>query len=290
MNQRVGGEKGRLKGGLTSFFVLTFVLTWFAWLAALRWVQDQGLEGPFQSPVATGLVYLGIFAPALSALLLTVRGGSPGATGELLGRLVAWRVGVVPYVTALTYIVAVKLMAAMVYWVIEGSWPVFGQQPIVLLLAASVGSTLVGGQVGEELGWRGYALPRMDERWGLGIASLVLGVIWAFWHLPLLYMPGADTLGQSFPLYLIQVTGLSVAVAWVYRSARGSLLVVMLMHASLNNMKGIVPGVARDPMNPWLPDAPLFGWVTALVIWVVSLGLLVQMRSCERPPQELVAE
>jgi len=119
---------------------------------------------------------------------------------------------------------------------------------------------------------------------------LGLGVIWAFWHLPLFYMPGADTLGQSFPLYLIQGTGLSVAVAWVYRSARGSLLVVMLMHASLNNMKGIVPGVARDPMNPWLPDAPLFGWVTALVIWVVSLGLLVEMRRWEKPTRKLVAE
>jgi membrane protease YdiL (CAAX protease family) len=73
----------------------------------------------------------------------------------------------------------------------------------------------VGGQVGEELGWRGYALPRLARRFGLGGASLVLGVLWAGWHLPLFYMLGGDTVGQSFPLFVCQVTALSVAIAWL---------------------------------------------------------------------------
>lgn len=278
MNRHALGPEGRSGSGLAGFFMLTFALTWAAWLLALWWVQDRRLSSPLDSPVGTGLVYLGIFAPALAALVQTARRGPRGAIGALLMRLVAWRVGVWPYVVALTYIAAVKLSAAAVLRIVDGAWPAFGPEPILLLVAATVGSLVSGGQVGEELGWRGYALPRMGQRWGLGPASIVLGVIWAVWHLPLFYMPGADTFGQSFPLYLVQVTGLSVAVAWVFGHTGGSLLVVMLMHASLNNMKGIVPGVARPPMAPWLPDAPLFGWVTAAVIWVAAAGFLLEMR------------
>jgi membrane protease YdiL (CAAX protease family) len=115
---------------------------------------------------------------------------------------------------------------------VEGSWPVVAIQMGPLLLAATVFSTLSGGQVGEELGWRGYALPRLEASVGLGPGALLLGIIWAVWHLPLFYMPGADTNGQSFPLYTIQVTGLSVALAWLYHKTRGSLVPVMRMHAS----------------------------------------------------------
>jgi membrane protease YdiL (CAAX protease family) len=67
-------------------------------------------------------------------------------------------------------------------------------------------------QAGEELGWRGFALPRLAERFGAARASLVLGVIWAFWHLPQFYIQGADTLGQSFLVWAPQVVTISLAL------------------------------------------------------------------------------
>src|SRR5260370_37922863 len=103
-----------------------------------------------------------------------------------------------------------------------GPWPRFGDAPRYLMIAATVFSTVWGGQAGEEIGWRGYALPRLAARFGLGGASILLGVLWAAWHLPFFFMPEADLYGQSIPLYVLQVTALSVAMAWLYANTRGS--------------------------------------------------------------------
>jgi membrane protease YdiL (CAAX protease family) len=177
----------------------------------------------------------------------------------------------------MTYLAAVKVASAVVHRVVAGEWPAFGWQDLHLMLAATVGSTLIGGQAGEEIGWRGYALPRLTERFGLAWASLILGVIWASWHLPLFFVPGTTTTGQSFPLYLVQVTALSVAIAWLHTRSNGSLLLVMLMHAAINNTRNIVPAVARDPANPLTPAAPLLGWITAALLWIGAAYFIVRM-------------
>lgn len=282
MDKDRGGEPSAAQGGLFLYFGLTFGLTWTSWVAAAVLVNERSMAGPFDSPLTTILVVLGIGAPALSALALTVHRGGRGSAGPFLRQLVRWRHAARWYAFAVGYIVAVKLAAAMVYRIVEGAWPVLAIQMGPLLLASTFFSTLSGGQVGEELGWRGYALPRLETRVGLGPGALLLGIIWAVWHLPLFYMPGADTYGQSFPLYAIQVTGLSVALAWLYHKTRGSLVPVMLMHASINNLKGIVPGVARPAGNPLNPDAPVLGWLTALMIWVTAVYLLARLASPDR--------
>jgi membrane protease YdiL (CAAX protease family) len=119
------------------------------------------------------------------------------------------------------------------------------------VLAAALFSTVIGGQAGEEIGWRGYALPRLAAPFGLARASIMLGMIWACWHLPLFFLPQADTYGQSFPVYLLQVTALSVAIAWLYWRTNGSPLLTMLMHAAINNTKDIVPSLAMTGTNPF---------------------------------------
>jgi membrane protease YdiL (CAAX protease family) len=278
------GERGASPfGALLSFFGITFALTWTSWIAAALLVRERASTGVLQSPITAVLLVLGIGAPAIVALGVTARSGGRAAVGMLVRPLVEWRIATRWYVFAVGYIVVVKLTAAVAHRWVEGVWPSFGAQAWYVLLAASVFSTLVGGQVGEELGWRGYALPRMETLGGLGPASAVLGVVWAAWHLPLFYMPGADTYGQSFPLYVTQVTGLSVAVAWLYGHTRGSLLLVMLMHASLNNLTGIVPGVARAATNPFVPDAPMLGWLTAAAIWTAAVYFLAHMPSRGEP-------
>jgi len=145
------------------------------------------------------------------------------------------------------------------------------------MVAATLFSTLIGGQSGEEIGWRGFALPRMAARLGLGGASIVLGVIWAGWHLPLFFVPGVDTFGQSFPVYLLQVTALSVAIAWLWWRTGGSLLLTMLMHAAINNLN-VVPSVPRAVLSPFRPDAPPLAWLSLVVLWIPAVYFLVRMR------------
>jgi membrane protease YdiL (CAAX protease family) len=132
-------------------------------------------------------------------------------------------------------------------------------------------------QAGEEIGWRGYALPRLAARLGLGRASVLLGVIWASWHLPLFFIAGTDTTGQSFPLYLLQVTGLSVAIGWLYGHTGGSLLLVMLMHSAVNNTKDIVPSAVPGATDAWALSPSLVAWLTVTLLWLCAGFFLFRM-------------
>jgi CAAX protease family protein len=146
------------------------------------------------------------------------------------------------------------------------------------MIAATILSVVVGGQTGEEVGWRGYALPRLAARFGFAGASVILGVIWACWHLPLFFALGGDTVGQSFPLYLVQVTAVSVAITWLYVRTNGSLLLTMLMHAAINNTKDIVPSPVPGAINPWALSTSVVAWLTAALLWLFALYFLARMK------------
>lgn len=253
------------------FFALTFALTWTSWSAARAL---PALQGP--------LLYLGIFAPAIVALALTAyRDGREGVVA-LLRRLVEYRVGARWYVFAFGFMAAIKLAAAVIHRALLGAWPGFGDEPWPLMIGATLLSLIVGGQSGEELGWRGYALPRLATRFGLAGASVILGVIWAAWHLPLFFFPGAGLKGQSFPLYLAQVTAISVAMAWLWMHAKGSLLLTMLMHAAINNTKDIVPSALPGAANPWSLNATPIGWITAILLWICAAYFIARMTAFSR--------
>jgi membrane protease YdiL (CAAX protease family) len=274
------------RGSVATFFVLTFAATWASWFIA--WIVSGGsasVRFP-ASGFATLLFYLGVFSPAFVALALTARSeGEPGVRA-LLRRLIQWRAAPRWYLFAITYMAAIKLVAAMVHRLALGVWPRFGAEPIYLMIAATIASTIVFGQSGEETGWRGYALPRLAERFGLGAASVVVGTIWAAWHLPLFFIVGTDTAGQSFPLYLLQVTALSVAIAWLYAHTNGSLFLTMLMHSSINNLKDIVPSAAQPGPNAFALSYSPVGWITAGLLWIFAGYFLIRMRGITRVPVE----
>ncbi|SRR6266404_5203907 len=272
---------------LAKFFLLTFSAAWICWTASF--VISYGpafiLRGadaaraPTAAPAALlagAVLLLGVFAPALVALALTDRAEGRAATQSLLSRIFRWDVGWRWYLFALAYIPVVKLSVAIMHRLVTGAWPRFGRTPWYLMVGAIAVSTWV--QAGEEIGWRGYALPRLSEHLGLAPASIILGIIWATWHLPLFFFPGSDTMGQSFPLYLLQVTAVSVAMAWLYWRTGGSLLLVMLLHAAVNNTKDIVPSANLYATNPWALSRSLVGWLTVALLWIAAAYFLFRMR------------
>lgn len=261
---------------LPGFFALTFAFTWTAWLASAAFATP-GRVGLFG---LGGAVFLtGVFAPAFVALALTAYGEGRAGVARLLGRIGTWQPDARWYLFAIGYMAAIKLVAAVIHRFIIGGWPAFGDVSLPLMLGAILLSTWV--QAGEEIGWRGYALPRLARHLGLGGASVCLGVIWALWHLPLFFMPGSGSDGQSFPIYLLHVTALSVAMSWLYWRSEGSLLLVMLMHASVNNTTGIVPAALPDAVNPWSFQGSPMAWLTVGVSWAIAALLLLRMRRAE---------
>ena len=244
-------------GPLVKFFVLTYAVMWSCFIP----VAAAGI--PAYAPLGVVLLLLGTFAPSLVALWLTARVEGDSGLRALLSGVVRWRVAAGWYLFALVHRLA------------TGAWPRFGDEPWYGILAAIALSTPF--QAGEEIGWRGYALPRLATRFGLARASVLLGLIWAAWHLPQFFIPEVDTYGQSFFVYALQVTALSVAMAWLYARTNGSLLLVMLLHSAVNNSKDIVPSALPGANSTFGLSASLVAWLTVTLLWMCAAYFLARM-------------
>jgi membrane protease YdiL (CAAX protease family) len=254
-------------GRLVKFFAITYGVTWTCFISVAVM--------PIPAPYRGLLMLLGAFAPSLVALSLTARDEGDTGVRALLRRVVQWRVPARWYLFAAGYIATLKLAVAVTHRAATGAWPRFGTDPLYTIPFAVIFSTPF--QAGEEIGWRGYALPRLAARFGLPGASLLLGLIWAFWHLPQFFIREADTYGQSFFVYVLQVVALSVTIAWLWVRTGRSLLLPMLLHSAVNNSKDIVPSAMPGATNPFGLNASVVGWLTVAALWVGAAYFLFRM-------------
>jgi len=245
-------------------------------VAAIISHDTNSPDSPFSS-LGYIIYFIGVFAPAFVAIFLSWHEKGKKAVGTLLIKILKapndWRW----YVFAVGYLVIIKLLASVFHRIIVGQWPLFGHESFFIIIVAIIFSTPT--QAGEEIGWRGFALPRLSDRFGLRTASVILGVIWAAWHLPFFYFQNVDKSGQSFPVYLLSVTAISVAMAWLYWRTNSSLLMTMLMHSAVNNTTGIVPSALAGAKNPFSLNASFIAWITTIIMCIMAVYFLKQMRS-----------
>ena len=258
---------------MITFFLVTYAITWTCFGAA-GLLLHTGAANSDQPVAVTALGLLGTFAPSLTALGLSAR---EGRARHLLSGFGRTPTDARLYIFALAYMAVIKLAVAIAHRASIGSWPTFGKEPWYTIALAIVFSTPV--QAGEEIGWRGFALPRLSKHFGLARASLLLGVVWACWHLPLFFIPLSSNYGQSFVVFAAGSVALSVALAWVYARSDGSLLIAMLMHAAVNQTVGIVPSSVPPRSNPFFVNGSLVGWLTDVLLWISAGYLLFRMRS-----------
>jgi membrane protease YdiL (CAAX protease family) len=235
---------------ITAFFVLAFALTWSAFIS---WYAGNSEGIPWFT--------FGPFAAALTLSALT--GGWPAVKG-LLAKIVHWRVGIQWYLVALGLPLVIQLMATLLNPLFGSpapTWsnipPVLDVIPMVLLFA------VFSGPLGEEPGWRGFALPRLLSRYPALTASLILGVVWAAWHIPLFLVGDLSVYGT------INAVLAAIVFTWVYQNTGGSVLIPILMHMSHQNSARYLGKVFADP------DHTHQQWI-AVAIWaLVALAILV---------------
>jgi CAAX protease family protein len=257
-------------GALAGFFGIAFAVMWVLFTTV-------AVAVPAGTALGQALILAGAAAPAIAALAMTaVTDGRAGVRG-LLARLFLRSTAARWYLFAVAYMAAVKLTVAILHRAILGAWPVFGGPPLLVIPLTIAMSTPF--QAGEEIGWRGYALPRLASRLGLAPASILLGLVWGVWHLPQFFIADVDTYGQSFAVFVLQVTAISVAMAWLFVRADGCLLPVMVMHAAVNNTKDIVPSAVGGAHDVFGLRSSAVGWLTVAVLWILAAGLLPAMRS-----------
>jgi len=287
---------------LLTFFCLALALSWTAWIpfAASK-------AGLLPVAIPAEFVWLGEYGPALAALLLTWRGEGWDAVRALFARLLKWRVTPGWYLAAIAMTPALVLLVLGAMAVagrplpdpaLLGGWAerfqarnaaftpsmglITGLSSFMangwwqtLLVFATLAIT--NGGVSEEPGWRGWLLPKLQPRYGALVASLLVALCWALWHTgtgfwqvvmtsdfagALRFVPGY--LAQ----YLLLVAPLAVYYTWIYNGTGGSLLLVVLLHASYNMTVTVV-------LSAW-PTFPLSWFIGAL--WCVAALVCLELR------------
>ena len=261
---------------LVTFFLLVFGITWIVWVPRAAGAQ-LGIVGQAWT-----------WVPAIAALLAAALTGGRDAVRDLGVRLVRWRVGWQWYLVVILGPAVFSLMVAGVYVLLGGSWSAAGpsalrEGPLVLLPLFLVILALTDG-LGEELAWRGFALPRLLSRHNALVASMILGVLWALWHLPLAWTEEVPMYQQPVWLFLVDITAKSVLFTWVFLHTRGSVLLAILLHAS-TNLFAVSPPLTGTSDLTLLLLASAAKWLLAVLVIMVAGTSLVRSR---RPQLEVL--
>jgi membrane protease YdiL (CAAX protease family) len=253
------------------FFLLTFAYSWVIWIPSV--LDGIGIKLPFRvTGYSTAVVIIGAFAPLLAAITLVVREEGWKGTRVFLRQaldihikpgflVVALALPILIHVIAHYLALAVGLDVAKTLFPTEIS-----VSPIVLAIPYFILMLVIGGGQ-EEFGWRGYAQEPLQEKIGVIPASLVIGVIWGIWHLPLWFMRGDLHSAYSFLAFVMMTISISIMYAWLYNSSGKKLIVVMFFHAMNNTAAPLLPflhGIEGKPESAY--------WIYAAVN--VILGLI----------------
>jgi membrane protease YdiL (CAAX protease family) len=253
------------------------LLCYFLLAFGLSWAYELLVFGVLHAPFSMLWALLFTFGPTLAAFLMTAVTQGRAGILQLLRRCVLWHVGITWYLLVLLGVPALLLLPSLIQ---PGTFSAFRLPDLSFWLSYLIVylATLVfGGPLGEEPGWRGFALPRLEQRSGPLVGTLLLGVLWGLWHLPLfLLVPGYQGAGNGlvtilipFVAFVIPIIAYAVIFTWVFNNTRGSLWLSILLHASINTAVGMLPS-----LFPSLEGTLLFA-LSRLLVWVVVAVLII---------------
>lgn len=263
MNTEIESQKISARA-LISFFLLAFGITWGLSVFTVKDIL------PFHVPpvLASLSAILLHYGPAIAAIFMAGRRGIK----ELLVRLAIWRVGLGWYVFVFLYPLALRLTVTGIDMWLGGKPPEFLQSPgfegvnPVLLLPVVFIVVFFQAGLAEEIGWRGYALPGLLQRFGSLASSLLLGVIWGAWHF---HPQNAAHILPLAPWYFFDILAFTIVLTLVFNKTGGSLLLVALLHTASNVSDWIVPTfpavAGAASLRPFILQGGL-GWASAVVI------------------------
>jgi len=221
---------------LRAFYLLAFALTWGIGglgLVAGMWMPELQPLSP-SSP----LYYLAAYSVSLSGIFLTARYAGLKGLRDLGTRLIPWRSAVRWYVIVVLGYAAITGISLSIAGLVRSTpiaWPSWQ------LLLSTLPLTLVRdpGPVGEEFGWRGFALPRLLDRRSPLRASIILGLVHAAWHLPLFFIPGMPQANVPFPLFTVGVVAIAIFDTALFLRTEANLLMAIVVHLLANWCGGL---------------------------------------------------
>jgi uncharacterized protein len=266
---------------LVSYFLIAFVFSWLTYLPAL--LTYYGVLSLSPQIVGT-LAIAGLLGPALSGFVMAALTEGAAGVGDLLRRIALWRVGFQWYLFAILGLPVVMVLGTIILRPGALSSFDFSAQPFTLTyLIAFVSMVFIGGPLFEEPGWTGFAQPRLQRLHGPLVGGLILGSLWALWHVLGFLIPSQNLQDipprgtvLEFVVFALALVGLRLVIMWVVNNTRGSVLMAILTHASWNTfysaaLVGLFP--ARGVLGSYL-NLTIAAGALALVIIVLTRGRL----------------
>lgn len=252
------------------FLGLTLALSWFVFWGPLALFKIQtisfvsSIKGPFW---AIALFITGGFVPSLLAIFLTWK--KEGLSGlRVLGqRIIQFRLGWRWYLFILLIVFAGTAGQLIIYKLLGNTFP--GHLFISQLV--SFVPLLILGPLSEEISWRGYALERLQTRWNPLTSSLIIGTVWALWHLPLFLMVGTSQHELAIPFFsfMTKILTTSILYTWIFNSTQKNLWSAIFFHWIFTYAAQVVDsGVIRSPLYNWLEGLPYVAIaIVVTLIW-----------------------
>ena len=256
-----------------TYLILTIIWSWTFWINGL----NQLIEGINQESIEKFLIYffVGVYGPTVSAIVTALIFDGISGIFELLKKLILWKVPFKYYL----YIIVLPLFfvgtGIALYKLFVGEIGSFDKMAF-LSIPTVLWAGLYAGPLGEELGWRGFLLPEFQKKYSNLKSAYLVGIIWFIWHIPLFWAPfGTLVSGESITflpvlLYLIMIICLSVIFTWLAIYSRGSVLIAILFHLSIN------AGLALLFFPDLIPDFKTVHFLSGVAILIFTILLIAK--------------
>jgi membrane protease YdiL (CAAX protease family) len=237
-----------------NFFILTFLYSWGIWLPSI--LVGLGLNLNIDALTYTAItIPIGAFAPLFAAITLIVKRHGWKEAWAFIKQGFNFKVKPI-------YLALAILIPLVIHTIAHYLSPLFGLEvaktllpdnlpvpPIVLAIPYFFLMLIIGGGQ-EEFGWRGYALDPLQEKFGTIPASLLIGLIWGLWHLPLWIMPGDGHSSYPYIAFVIMTTSISLVYSWLYNASGKMLIVTLFLHAMSNTAAPLIPFLHMQEGKP----------------------------------------
>jgi uncharacterized protein len=264
---------------LLSFFLLTFGITWgLGGLYFLFPSQIRAISGA--NAQRNPLFFLAAYAPMISAIaVVSVTRGTSGLKAYVK-RLLYWRVNIVWYLLILVGIPILHLGSVLIsYFLGTSDAPTLSVSPWYMILPVALLRLFLDPGATEELGWRGFALPLLQSRFSALWSSIILGSIWAVWHLPAFFISGLTQTSLMFPVFFVVSICLAILMTAIYNRTGGSIPLMILFHWQIND-----PFRLGNLQGAYIVMAILLVVLAIIVIVVSSPQALGQSKVTEIVP------
>jgi uncharacterized protein len=250
-----------------SFFILAYLISWILWVPLIFAGEDPGVFFML-------LWILGGLGPFAAAILISK---SIGVFSGFKRLLFMWRVGLEWYLVALALPVLIGAVSYVVFLIAGGTPGISPETPPLYLYPLLLLFVMILGGGLEEPGWRGFALPMLLKRHNPFVASMLIGIVWAFWHLPLFFAPMSSQFGLPFGWYFLNTLALSVMFTWLFLRSNGSTVTAIVLHGGINAAFTWYPGgasisTALGTLHYYAPIT-VGSWLIAALLLIVGRRL-----------------